>query len=92
MMRQSRLARAGYVAASEATRGVIVTGIRATGAAASKLETGDVLREVQGREVKDLAGFLKLAAQSIRSEDAMVRLILRRGSVLDVTVLRPEYK
>jgi len=69
--------------------GVIVTGIKAGSAAAGKLETGDIIRNVQGSEVRDLATFLRLAGESIDGDDKIVRLMFRRGTVLDVTVLRP---
>ena len=72
--------------------GVLVTGVRAGGAAAGKLETGDILLEVQARSVKDFGSFLQIAADSIRVKETLVRLIVRRGAVVDVAVLRPEAK
>ena len=39
--------------------------------------------------MRDLAAFLRLAGESIDNDDKLVRLMFRRGVVLDVTVLRP---
>ena len=47
--------------------------------------------KVQGEPVTGLAGFLGLAASSVGSKEGLVRLVLRRGSVLDVTTLKPKY-
>jgi serine protease Do len=69
--------------------GVIVTGVRAGSAASGKLERGDVVRSVQGARVLDLPAFLRMAEESGAREDAIVRVMFRRGTVLDVTVLRP---
>ena len=55
-------------------------------------ERYDIIRTVQGREVLNLAGFLRLAQESNRREDDLVRLVFRRGTILDVTVLRPREK
>jgi len=70
-------------------KGVVVTGVRAGSPASGRLQQGDILREVQGTEVEDLAQFMRLAAESVTKEDAIVRLVFRRGTILDVTVLRP---
>jgi serine protease Do len=67
-------------------QGVLVTGVRAGGPAAGKLERGDVIRKVDGGEVKDLAGLLLASA---RGPAPLVRIAFRRGQVNDVTVLRP---
>jgi serine protease Do len=72
--------------------GVIVTGVRAGGPASGRLERNDIIRTVQGNQVRNLAGFLRLARESGRREDEIVRLVFRRGTVLDVTVLRPKEK
>jgi serine protease Do len=72
--------------------GVIVTGVRAGGPASGRLERGDIIRTVQGEPVRHLAGFLRLAQESNRNDDEIVRLVFRRGTILDVTVLRPKEK
>ncbi len=72
----------------ETTAGVLVTGVRAGGLAAGRLERGDVITNVQGVDVTDLAGFLKLVTTSLRAGDRLVRLKVRKGAILDVTVLR----
>jgi len=72
------------------TAGVLVTGVRAGSPAAGRLERGDVLVNVQGKDIGDLAAFLKLVSGTLRREDELVRLMVRKGSVLDVTVLRRE--
>ncbi|MHC4971839.1 MAG: trypsin-like peptidase domain-containing protein [Planctomycetota bacterium] len=72
--------------------GVMVTGVRAGGPASGRLERNDIIRTVQGNEVRSLAGFLRLAQESARREDDIVRLVFRRGTILDVTVLRPKEK
>ena len=72
--------------------GVIVTGVRAGGPASGRLERGDIIRTVQGGPVRHLAGFLRLAQESNRKGDEIVRLVFRRGTILDVTVLRPKEK
>jgi serine protease Do len=72
--------------------GVIVTGVRAGGPASGRLERGDIIRTVEGREVRNLAGFLRLAQESGQREDEIVRLVFRRGTIVDVTVLRPREK
>jgi serine protease Do len=72
--------------------GVIVTGVRAGGPASGRLERNDIIRSVEGQSVPDLAGFLRLAEESGRRGDTIVRLVLKRGTILDVTVLRPKDK
>jgi serine protease Do len=72
--------------------GVMVTGVRAGGPASGRLERNDIIRTVQGEEVRSLAGFLRLAEESARRDDDIVRLVFRRGTILDVTVLRPKEK
>jgi serine protease Do len=69
---------------------VMVTGVRAGGPAVDRLEPGDILQEVQGREVQDLEALLSIAADSATRRDEKVRVIYRRGTILDVTVLRVE--
>jgi S1-C subfamily serine protease len=64
--------------------GVLVTGVRAGSPAATRLEDGDILREVDGVEVKGLAQFL----EAIGKAKSPVRIAFRRGAVIDVTVLR----
>jgi len=67
-------------------RGVLVTGVRVGSPAAGKLEQGDVIREVDGAEVKDLPEFLDAM---LKAKEDLVRIGFRHGQVLDVTVLRP---
>jgi len=64
--------------------GVFVTGVRVGSPAAGKLDHGDVIREVDGTDVKGLADFLDAMA---RAKD-VARIAFRRGAVIDVTVLR----
>lgn len=64
--------------------GVLVTGVRAGSPAATRLEDGDILREVDGVEVKGLAQFLDVIGKA----KSPVRIAFRRGAVIDVTVLR----
>jgi serine protease Do len=73
------------------TSGVLVTGVRAGGPAAGRLETGDVIRTVQGEDIHDFGGFLEQAVASVEARETLVRIIVRRGAVMDVTVLRPGY-
>jgi serine protease Do len=68
-------------------RGVLVTGVRVGSPAAEKLEQGDVVREVDGVEVKGLAEFLEAMG---KAKAPFARIAFRRGQVLDVTVLRPQ--
>jgi serine protease Do len=72
--------------------GVIVTGVRAGGPASGRLERNDIIRTVEGSDVRNLAGFLRLVRESGLREDEVVRLVFRRGTILDVTVLRPKEK
>jgi len=72
--------------------GVIVTGVRAGGPASGRLERNDIIRTVEGSDVLNLAGFLRLVRESGLREDEVVRLVFRRGTILDVTVLRPKEK
>jgi len=65
-------------------RGVLVTGVRVGSPAAGKLEQGDVVREVDSVDVRGLPGFL----DAMEKAKDVVRIAFRRGSVLDVTVLR----
>ena len=67
-------------------RGVVVTGVRVGSPAAEKLEQGDVIREVDGVEVKGLQEFLEAMG---RAKAPFARIAFRRGQVADVTVLRP---
>jgi serine protease Do len=64
--------------------GVLVTGVRAGSAAATRLEDGDILREVDGVAIKGLAHFLEVIGKA----KSPVRVAFRRGAVIDVTVLR----
>jgi S1-C subfamily serine protease len=70
-------------------RGVFVTGVRAGGAAAGKLQHGDIIRSVDGTEVGDLAQFLRVMGEAAERAAPLVRVAFRRGQVTDVTVLRP---
>jgi S1-C subfamily serine protease len=65
---------------------VLVTGVRVGSPAAEKLEQGDVVREVDGVEVKGLPEFLEAMG---RARAPFARIAFRRGQILDVTVLRP---
>ncbi len=67
-------------------RGVLVTGVRVGSPAADKLEQGDVIREVDGAEVKGLTEFLEAMG---KAKGPFARIAFRRGQVADVTVLRP---
>jgi serine protease Do len=67
-------------------RGVVVTGVRVGSPAADQLERGDVIREVDGAEVKGLAEFLEAMG---KAKAPFARVAFRRGQVADVTVLRP---
>jgi serine protease Do len=73
------------------TKGVLVTGVRAGSPASGKLERGEIIRNVQGVDVDGLARFLGAAGKSLRAREEFVRLIVRRGTVLDVAVLRPRF-
>jgi serine protease Do len=64
--------------------GVYVTGVRAGSPAAGKLEDGDVILEVDGAEIEGLPPFL----DAVRKVGDPARIAFRRGSVIDVTVLR----
>ena len=72
--------------------GVLVTGVKPGGAGVDRLERGDIVRTVQGKRVEDLDGFMRLALESIKKRDQLVRMILRRQGITDVTALRPRYK
>jgi serine protease Do len=71
--------------------GVIVTGIRPGSPASGKLEREDIIREVDAVAIRDLATILRLARESEESGEKLVRLIVRRGQILDVALLRPDY-
>ncbi|HEX5138876.1 MAG TPA: trypsin-like peptidase domain-containing protein [Planctomycetota bacterium] len=64
--------------------GVLVTGVRAGSPAAAKLEDGDILLVVGGTEIRGLAQFL----EAIGGAESPLRIAFRRGTVIDVTVLR----
>jgi len=70
------------------TSGVLVTGVRPGSAAAGKVDRGDVLREMDGIAISDLAAFQELARARVAAGAALVRLKVQTGGVLDVTVLR----
>jgi len=72
------------------TAGVLVTGVRAGSPAATRLEPGDIVRRIQGAEITGLLRFLETINEARERSDPMLRVAFRRGSVLDVTVLRPE--
>jgi len=71
--------------------GVLVTGIRPGSPASGVLERGDIVREVDAVEIRQLHTILRLARESEEREEKLVRLIYRREQILDVTVLRPDY-
>jgi serine protease Do len=72
--------------------GVMVTGVRANGPAGDgRLQHGDVIRTLDGRAVDDLEAFERLAAERVALRATPVRIAFRRGSLADVTVLRPDY-
>jgi len=73
--------------------GVLVTGIRAGApAGGGRLENGDVIRKVQGKDIVGLESFLELTKASIQRKDVLVRIVVRRGTIVDVTALRPRYE
>ena len=72
--------------------GVIVTGIRPGSPASGKLEREDIIREVDAVAIRDLGTILKLARESEEAGEKLVRLIVRRGQILDVALLRPDYE
>ena len=70
----------------------MVTGIRPGSPAGRKLTSGDIIREVDGVEVRDIATVVRLAHESRERKAELVRVIFRTNQILDLTVLRPEYK
>ncbi len=75
------------------TAGVVVTGARGAGpAGGGRLLRDDVIVAMQGEAVKDLEAFEALAAKLVGERANPIRIALRRGTMLDVTVLRPTYE
>ena len=72
--------------------GVLVTGVRAGSPASGRLDREDIIRTLQGVEVTGLATFLRLTEESVKRKDKLVRMILRRSTVTDVTALKPTYR
>jgi len=69
------------------TEGVLITGVRpgrAADEAKPQLQSGDVIVEVNGQEIKDQAGFLKLAAEIGRDNDVALEILRGEESILTV--------
>jgi len=71
----------------EATEGVIVTAINSEGPAAdANLRVGDVIIEVDGKDVKSVQSFRELTGQV--KKDKILRLLVQRGPNLFYTTIK----
>ncbi|PLX85457.1 MAG: peptidase [Desulfuromonas sp.] len=71
------------------TEGVLVTAIDPSGAASrSNLRPGDLILEINGKEVKNVAGFRAVAGKV--KKDEVLRLLVQRGKGLFYTTLKVE--
>ena len=57
----------------------------------AELQSGDVVRAVNGKPVNDLDELVKLYTESIEKKDSRVLLDVKRGRAARSAVLRVEY-
>jgi S1-C subfamily serine protease len=58
----------------------------------AELQSGDVVRAVNGKPVKDLEELTRLYAESIEKKDPTVLLQVKRGRAARSAVMRVEYE